>query len=149
MSETKLFGAHIDYIVGLTFAVIMLSWINPSKEYEALNAVAAMIITSSLSDMMAGLFGRKYGKKKWKFSKDKSYIGSLAGSIAAFVASFLFVGWFMAIITVITMLIVDLFLTKHLSDNLVNPIALSIVYVILIQLVSPILPLDWFVITII
>jgi dolichol kinase len=146
VSETKTFGAHISMILALILAGMILYY-TPSYRPQGLAAFAATISTTSLGDMMAALIGRKFGHKKWKFNKDKSYAGSFAGAMTTFIMSYIFVGEILAIVAVIVFLFTDLALAKvNLSDNLTTPIILAVVYRILIFLVASPIPYDWFLI---
>lgn len=146
VSETNTFGAHISMIIALTFAGMVLYY-TPAYRPQGLMALAATISVTSLGDMMAALIGRKFGVKKWKFNKDKSYAGSLAGSMITFIMSYIFVGPILAIISVLVFLFTDIVLSKvKLSDNLTTPLILSVVYRALIFLVMPPIPFDWFLI---
>jgi dolichol kinase len=139
VTETKTFGAHISIIIGFMIAAYVLFY-DPAYRTDGAFAMSAVILVSCLADMLAALFGRKFGKKKWPFNKGKSYVGSFAGSVAAFVSSVFFVGWFLAFITVIVFLTTDLLLGKvNLSDNLTTPIILGFTYRLLIQFIAPII----------
>ena len=145
-TESYIFGAHIDIVVGFTFSSIILVF-SPTWRYNGIMGIFALVLTSCLADMSMALFGRKWGTKKWKINKDKSYVGSAAGMIVAFLTSFLFVGWFLAIITTLVVLFNDLIIAKYkISDNLSNPVVLGIVYRLLIFMVNPLLPRFWYIV---
>lgn len=146
VTETKTFGAHISIVVAFMIATFILYW-TPAYRYQGLNALCATVATSSLADMMAALAGRKWGKTKVRINRDKSYVGCFAGGLTAFLTSMPFVGVPLAIITVIAFLFNDLILAKiNLSDNLTNPLVLGIIYRLLIFMVAPMLPTNWFLI---
>ncbi|MHA1341087.1 MAG: hypothetical protein ACTSO2_14025 [Promethearchaeota archaeon] len=142
--EVNTFGAHIAMVSAFIFSLILLVY-DPKWRPQGTNAFVAVVLVSALSDMMAALIGRKFGKKKVFINKDKSYVGCVAGSIFAFACSYPFIGLPLAIITVLIILFNDLILSKiNLSDNLTNPLILAITYKLLIFLIQPSIPLDWF-----
>lgn len=143
-TEARTFGAHVSIVIGFMIAAIILGY-SPAWRYQGLNAMVAVILVSALADMIAALIGRRWGKIKWKINKDKSYIGSIAGSLIAFFGSVFFVGWLLAIVTVGVFIFTDIVLAKiNLSDNLTTPIILAIIFRIMISFVHPLLPFNWF-----
>ena len=146
VTEINIFGAHIPMVVAFMFSLFLLTF-DPKWRMQGVNAFAAVVFVSALGDLMAALIGRKFGKKKVKINKDKSYAGCSAGVFFSILGSFPFVGVPLSIITMIIFLFNDLILSRiNLSDNLTNPLLLAFTYRCLIFLVQPIIPMNWFVI---
>ncbi len=53
----------------------------------------AAIATLAAGDGFAGVIGRKYGRHRFSFNKNKSWEGTLSGFIAASLSGFYFAGW--------------------------------------------------------
>jgi dolichol kinase len=121
--EEKLnYGAYLYFTIGQLFA----AFITPPMVFFAILGI------SSISDLLTSQIGIRYGKNKIKWNKDKSWQGTLAGIISCFLISFFFIGLVWAIIFTIAFLIFDVITNKplKLSDNLLLPIGLGLIYIV-------------------
>ncbi len=77
-SEIGTFGSHILMTVGFLIGGVILAY-NQSVANMGLtiNLFVAMILPATFGDLAAAAFGRKFGKRKWKYNPHKSYIGVL------------------------------------------------------------------------
>lgn len=84
------------------------------------------------ADPAASIVGMNWGKHKIKWT-DKTVEGTIAGSILAFITMIWFVGPIYALFGTLVFIIIDLITPKpvKLSDNLVIPLAITIVFIIL------------------
>ncbi len=140
--EENTFGAHLHMISGFAFSAILIYIFSPTP-LIATYAVFATICISIFGDMFAALIGRRFGKHKWRFFNEKSIEGTVVGGIAGFVMGFIFIGWLGGLIGCIVIIATDIFLPKisKLSDNILNPLILSILFVFLMQFENLIQPI--------
>jgi dolichol kinase len=105
--------------------------------------VTTAILVACFSDALAALIGRKYGKHKIKCigGDIKSVEGFLAGAGSAFFFALIIIGPIYAIIVAIIFFILDYF-PIIIADNILNPIAITIVIGISYALIG--FPLGWF-----
>ncbi|TXT59045.1 MAG: putative phosphatidate cytidylyltransferase [Promethearchaeota archaeon] len=137
-TEVNDLSASILLLLGLATSSIILTYTGQDR-ILGIYAQMGVICITVFSDMFAALIGRKWGKHKWPIVKGKSYEGSIAGFLVGFFTAFLFVGPLLAFVGSMIFVITDIGLDKiKISDNASNPIILSIVFKILIQLVSPV-----------
>jgi len=147
-TEVHTFSAHIPLIIGFIASALCLyiySIFVPTYDYVALMSACSVILTASLADMVAAVIGRRYGRKKWRNNSDKTILGTLLGGFTAFGFSILFIGWLAGGITAIVFVLIDLFSNKiRISDNLFYPVILSIIYCAVLPFFTPLLPENWF-----
>ncbi|MFX0176157.1 MAG: hypothetical protein ACFE85_08000 [Candidatus Hodarchaeota archaeon] len=88
---------------------------------------------SSIADLMTSQVGIRFGKNHIKWNEDKTWEGTLAGIIGCFVISLFFTGLIWAFIFSIVFLLFDILTRKpiNMSDNLLVPIGLAIIFVII------------------
>jgi len=144
-SETRSFGAHLSLVpCFLLGAMILTYWTPDSMQYQGVMAIFAVVTVSALADMAAAMFGRRYGKHKWKFLKGKSIEGTLAGSLTAFLAAVVFVGPLLALVSMLVFNFTDIALARfRISDNLTNPLLLAITFRCLLFLCHPMITELW------
>lgn len=83
--ENELKGFSIEpmsYFISV-FSILFLSYIDEKICFAAIAVLAA-------GDGFAGVVGRKYGRHRFSFNKNKSWEGSLAGFVAASLSGFYF-----------------------------------------------------------
>lgn len=96
---------------------------------------AAVALITAGADAAASLVGKKYGKRKFRESSVKTIEGYVAGAGMTFmivvIISGIYINWMavnmviilsMAIVASITFFLVDAFLSKSITDNILNPI---------------------------
>lgn len=90
---------------------------------------------ASLSDAAASLFGKRYGNKKLRLNKDKTWIGLIAGGLVSFFSVFITgiivpiegIGRNLPVILVMSagasgvFICIDVF-ARHIGDNFLNPL---------------------------
>ncbi|MFX1239050.1 MAG: hypothetical protein ACFFAS_19310 [Promethearchaeota archaeon] len=131
--EYNAIGPQIYLICG-----IILSYLFYMIGFIPASVALAAITISCLSDALAALIGRRYGKHKVTcIGGDKKTIeGFIAGSGSAFIFALFFVNPFYALIIAIIFFILDYF-PLIIADNVLNPIMIS-VFVGIISLLVPI-----------
>ncbi|MHA1729094.1 MAG: hypothetical protein ACTSWY_10220 [Promethearchaeota archaeon] len=101
----------------------------------------AIIGVSSIGDSLSSQIGLRFGKKiKISVNPLKSWIGAIAGATGSFLIGILFLGPIYGLVVAITFLLVDIFTEKpiKISDNLLNPVLMTVVFIILILMDIPI-----------
>ena len=86
--ENELTGFSIEplsYIISVLSLLSLSFYIDEKLCYAAIAILAA-------GDGFAGVIGRRYGKHRFSFNKNKSWEGSLSGFIAASISSFYYAG---------------------------------------------------------
>ncbi len=139
--ERGLFGAHYYIAATLPLAVLWLT--SDSRTWDTtLYAVLAMLGVTIFADAASALFGVRWGKKKWPHHPGKSYIGTVGGSAVALLVALPFVGLPMAIVSALVFFLVDVLapVPFSISDNILNPVALSAAYILLQDHLAPMLP---------
>ena len=132
-------SASILLLLGLALSSLILTYGSVDR-IAGVYAQMAVICIAVFSDMFAALIGRKWGKHKWKVVPGKSVEGTVAGFAVGFFTALIFVGWFLALIGALIFVFTDLALDKlQISDNALNPIMISVVFKLLIILVSPLI----------
>lgn len=86
--DNELTGFSIE---PLTYILSVLSLLSLSFFIDERICFAAIAILAA-GDGFAGVIGRRYGKHRFQFNKNKSWEGSVSGFIAASVAGFYFAG---------------------------------------------------------
>ncbi len=120
--ELDTLGAYTHFAVSYLFASMIL----PPMLF------LASLCLASFADPTASIVGIKFGKKRYSWNS-KSLEGTIAGSIMAFITMFWFVGGIYALAGALLFALVDVITPKpiELSDNLVMPVLITIVYVVL------------------
>ncbi|MFO8018465.1 MAG: hypothetical protein R6U96_07505 [Promethearchaeia archaeon] len=128
LKELYTVGPQIYLTLGCTFIFLLavLGIFIPSV------TLAAMLI-AAFGDAAAAIFGRKYGKHRFKtvFQKDelKSYEGLIAGFLVSYFSAFFIVGPWIALMGALTFTVLDL-LNPNVADNVSNPILCTLVMMI-------------------
>ncbi|MFW9771354.1 MAG: hypothetical protein ACFFBY_12835 [Promethearchaeota archaeon] len=122
-NEKESYGTYLYFSIGHMFAALIC----PPMVFFSILGI------STIADLVASQIGIRYGKNHISFNQNKTWEGTFAGSIAAFFISFPFIGHIWAFIFTITFLFLDILTEKPLkiSDNLIFPMALSIIYFII------------------
>jgi len=133
--EKNTFGSYTHFATGFLIA----AWILPPFPF-----LAAMCL-GSFADPIASIIGMKFGRIRYSWN-GKSIKGTIAGMVMAFGTMIFFVGWIYALIGSIVFAIIDLITPKPLevSDNILMPIMISLVFVLLTALGIPYIPLIHF-----
>jgi dolichol kinase len=125
MKELYTLGPQIYLVISCT-GVFLFTVLGVFPPFVAL---AAMMI-AALADAAAAIFGRKYGKHKFKtpLQKDelKSYEGLVAGFVVSYLVALFFVGPIVAIFGALTFSVLD-YLNPKIADNVLNPIFCTLV----------------------
>lgn len=125
--ENELKGFSIE---PLSYIFSVLSLLSISFfVYEKLCYAAIAILAAG--DGVAGVIGRRYGRHRLSFNKDKSWEGSLSGFIAALFTSFYYAGPIAIIGSAFGMLAGAV--SKH--DNIAVPYA-ALIAMVLAQLIA-------------
>ncbi len=121
--EFNAFGPQIHLISGSIFSYL-LYMMGLIPDIVALSAITV----SCISDALAALIGRKYGRHKIICigGDEKSIEGFIAGAGSAFLIALFFVGPFYALLVAIIFFLLDYF-PIIIADNVLNPIAISII----------------------
>jgi len=98
--------------------------------------------TACVADGLVAVLGRRFGKHRMKIlnGEEKSIEGFVIGFVSAYICSMIILGPLYAIFAAIIFLLLDVFST-YISDNLLNPILLSIVVWIAYIMIQ--FPLGW------
>ncbi|MHA1474142.1 MAG: diacylglycerol/polyprenol kinase family protein [Promethearchaeota archaeon] len=130
--EKNTFGSYTHFATGFLFA----AWILPPFPF-----LAAMCL-GSFADPIASIIGMKFGRKRYSWN-GKSIEGTIAGMVMAFGTMIIFVGWIYALIGSVVFAIIDIITPRPLevSDNILMPIIISIIFVLLSALGIPYIPL--------
>ncbi|MHA1293223.1 MAG: hypothetical protein ACTSQJ_11215, partial [Promethearchaeota archaeon] len=141
-SELRCFASHMHMIPSFCLGAILLIYFSHDY-YITVYAIFGMIFISIFGDMSAALIGKKYGRHKWSFLEEKSIEGTLIGFIVSFSVGFLFLGFLGALIGSLIFIFTDIICPKitTISDNLLNPILISIAFVFLIQIPNVLHPI--------
>ncbi len=139
--EAGLFGAHYYISATLPLAVLWLT-ADTSTWNTTLYAVLAMFGITVFADTASALVGIRWGKRKWPHHPGKSYAGTIGGSIVALLVALPFVGLPMAIVSALVFFLVDVLapVPFSISDNILNPVALSAAYIVMQDHLAPLLP---------
>jgi dolichol kinase len=140
--EEHSFATHIHFIPNFCLGAILFFVFAPTPSLAA-NALVCMMTIAIFGDMMAAIIGIKFGKHKWRFFPEKSIEGTLAGVITSLLVSIPFLGPIPAIVGATIFILTDLVFPKFgsLTDNMLNPLLISIAFVILFQIPGAVMPL--------
>lgn len=121
--EKKSYGTYLYFAIGQMFAGLLC----PPMIFLAILGISA------ISDLSTSQIGIRFGKIHISWNKDKTWEGTIAGVLITFWICLFFVGILWSFIFTITYLICDILTSNPLkiSDNLLIPIASSLVYVII------------------
>ena len=125
--ENELKGFSIEplsYILSVLSLLSLSFFIDEKLCYASIAILAA-------GDGVAGVIGRKYGRHRLSFNKEKSWEGSLSGFAAAVITSFYYAGTIAIIGSAFGMLAGAV--SKH--DNTAVPYA-ALIAMILVQLIA-------------
>jgi dolichol kinase len=102
-----------------------------------------MLAVSVFADAASALVGIRWGHSKWPHNAGKSYLGSLGGTGVAVLVAFPFVGLWGALAAAGVFLLMDLVgpIPVPVSDNLLNPLGLTALFLAFPDLVRPPFPL--------
>ncbi len=139
--EEGLFAAHLYILVALPLAILLLTW-DTQLWSVTIPAVIAVLAVTIFGDSASALFGRRYGRRKWPHNVDKTYFGTLAGASTSLLVALPFVGLPMALVTAVVFVVVDALapIPAPFTDNILNPLALAIAYLLGIAWLAPWIP---------
>ena len=133
--ELNTFGSYTHFATGFLIA----AWILPPLPF-----LAAMCL-GSFADPIASIIGMKFGHKRYSWN-GKSIEGTIAGMVMAFGTMIVLVGWIYALIGSVVFAIIDIITPKPLevSDNILMPIIITLIFVLLTVFGIPYVPLIQF-----
>lgn len=139
--EAGLFGAHYYIAATMPLAAFWLTR-DPTQWDKTIPAFLAVVAVSVFADAASALVGIRWGRRKWFHNPKKSYLGSAAGTAVAVVVALPFVGLPVAVVTAAVFLIIDIWapVPFSVSDNILNPVALSLTYIVLHGDLAPWIP---------
>lgn len=139
--EGNLMGAHVHIVAALALAYVLLGH-DLVRWAFAVPASLAVLSVSVFADAASALFGRRWGRAKWVHNAGKSYVGSAGGALVAILAALPFVGLPGALAAALVFLLMDVVgpVPLPVSDNLLNPLGLTALFLALPGLVQPLLP---------
>lgn len=139
--EKGLFGAHYYIAATTPLAAIWLTR-DPAHWDVTIAAVLAVVAISVFADAASALVGTRWGKRKWFHNPNKSYLGSVGGTLVAFAVALPLVGLPVAIAAAAVFLVVDIWapVPISVSDNILNPLALTACFVALQDHLQPWFP---------
>ena len=139
--ERGLFGAHYYMAATMPLAALWLA-LDPARWDVTIPAFLAVVGVSVFADSASALVGIRYGKRKWFHNPNKSYLGSLGGTLVALIVALPFVGLPVAVVTAAVFLVLDIWapVPFSVSDNILNPLALSFCYTLLVDDLAPWIP---------
>ncbi|MFX1238574.1 MAG: hypothetical protein ACFE8P_12745 [Promethearchaeota archaeon] len=121
--EKRGYGTYLYFSIGHLFASLFC----PPMVFFSILGV------SSIADLVASQVGIRYGNRRIKWNKEKTWEGTLTATIVCFIICVFFVGFAWSFIFSIAFLVVDIvtgigFRNLEISDNLLTPIALTFIY---------------------
>jgi dolichol kinase len=140
--EGDLMGAHIHISAALCLGYVLLGH-DLAQWPRAVPASLAVLSVSVFADAASALFGRRWGRAKWFHNAGKSYVGSAGGTLVAVLVALPFVGLWGALAAALVFLLMDVVgpVPFPVSDNLLNPLGLTALFLAFPSLVRPLLPL--------
>jgi dolichol kinase len=87
-----------------------------------INVASASIIILALGDSFSTLFGKRYGRHKIFYSKEKSVEGTIGGFVPAFIGAGIFVSSQVALVGALVGMAVES-LSLKIDDNITIPVA--------------------------
>jgi dolichol kinase len=139
--ERGLFGAHYYIAAAAPLAVLWVT-ADPAQWDATIPAAAAILVVTIFADAASALVGIRWGRKKFWHTPKKSYMGAMGGTVVAFVATLPLLGWQGALLSAAVFLAIDLVapVPIFVSDNLLNPISLAVVYLAFVDHIHPWIP---------
>jgi dolichol kinase len=139
--EGDLMGAHIHMSAALCLCYVLLGH-DLTRWGTMVPASLAVLSVSVFADAASALFGRRWGRAKWPHNAGKSYVGSAGGTLVAVAVALPFVGPAGALGAALVFLAMDLLgpVPLPVSDNLLNPLGLTALFLAFPGLVRPLLP---------
>jgi dolichol kinase len=127
--ERGTLASNVHMVLGFLIGTTILAYNQPIENMPlVINTISTMILVGIWGDLMACLFGKTWGKTKWKWYPKKSSLGSAAGMITTFLIAVWFIGVWGAIIAMIMFLFSDIPLSKwNICDNMSFPFFLGII----------------------
>ena len=95
-----------------------------------LNVAAAAIIILALGDSFSTLVGKRYGRHKLFYSREKSVEGSVGGFVPAFLGALIFVSPQIALVGAVVGMAAES-LPAKIEDNIIIPLAAGLVMFLL------------------
>jgi dolichol kinase len=139
--EKGLFGAHYYIAAAMPLAAL---WLTREPEHwdVTVPATMAIIAVAVFADAASALVGTRLGKAKWFHNPKKSYLGTLGGTAVAFLVALPFVGVPVAVASAVAFLVLDIVapVPVAVSDNLLNPLGLALVYDLMQGHLDPLIP---------
>jgi dolichol kinase len=136
--ERGLFGAHYYLAAATPLAVLWLT-ADPARWDATVPAAAAVLVVTIYADAASALIGIRYGERKFGHNPRKSYAGAIGGTVVAFLATLPLLGLPGALASAAVFLLIDLIapVPVFISDNLLYPVALSVVYLAMVDYIDP------------
>ena len=127
--ERGLFGAHLDISIGVALAVLFLGR-DPDLWPVTVPAAMAVVAVTVFADAASALFGIRWGRRRWFHNPGKSYVGTLGGAVVALACCIPLVGVLPGILAALLFVAIDAVAPRPLpvSDNLLNPLGLAILF---------------------
>ncbi|MEX2684421.1 MAG: phosphatidate cytidylyltransferase [Candidatus Sigynarchaeota archaeon] len=113
--------------------------------FGPVQVLVCVAFVSSFADAASGLFGRKYGKRRFPAGSPQTVAGYMAGTSCAFLIVLVFASLFnyeavpfrtiilMAVVAALVIFLVDVF-TRTLWDNLLNPLLVGAAMIVVLAI---------------
>lgn len=126
--ERETVASYVYFSIGIVFAAPLLF---PVPIFSVIGILC-------FADTAASLFGRKYGKHKIPFNREKSWEGSIGGVLVCALVTILLVGPIWGLAATAVFFVIDAItpVVPH-SDNIGIPVAVTGVYLLLSVLQIP------------
>lgn len=136
--ERGLFGAHYYLAAATPLAVLWLT-ADPARWDATVPAAAALLVVTVFADAASALVGIRWGERKFPHNPKKSYMGAFGGTVVAFLATLPLLGLPGALASAAVFLAIDLIapVPIFVSDNLLYPVTLSVVYLAMVDYIEP------------
>lgn len=136
--ERGLFGAHYYLAAATPLAVLWLT-ADPARWDATIPAAVAVLVVTVFADAASALVGIRYGDRKMWHNPRKSYAGAAGGTAVAFLATLPLLGLEGALASAAVFLAIDLIapVPVFVSDNLLYPVTLSVVYLLMVGRIDP------------
>lgn len=139
--EKGLFGAHYYIVASLPLSLLWLTR-DPASWDRTVPAGMALLAVTVFADAASALVGIRLGKRKWFHNRGKSYLGTVGGTAVAFLVSLPLTGLPAAAAAAAVFFAIDVVAPVPIpvSDNLLNPLALALVYGAMVGQLDPLVP---------
>jgi dolichol kinase len=139
--ERGLFGAHYYLAAATPLAALWLTR-DPAHWDVTIYAFLSVVMVAIFADAASALVGTRWGRRKWFHHPGKSYAGSIGGTVVALLLALPLVGLPLALASAAVFLVLDAVapIPFPISDNLLNPVALTALYVAFQGHLDPWLP---------